>query len=66
MPTKLQDTIVAAVLAGADLDAIEEQIIDRAPLDEEQKSALWLYAEALTDWPARLLLNERDPVDVGH
>ena len=66
MPTKLQDTIVAAVLAGADLDAIEEQIIDRAPLDEEQKSALWLYAEALTDRPARLLLNERDPVDVGH
>ena len=66
MPTKLQDTIVAAVLAGADLDAIEEEIIDRAPLDEEQKSALWLYAEALTDRPARLLLNETDPVDAGN
>ena len=35
------------MLAGVELDAIEDSIIGRAPADEEQKSALWLYAEVL-------------------
>ncbi|HEX5924743.1 MAG TPA: hypothetical protein VFY45_12985 [Baekduia sp.] len=50
---ELQHTIAAALSDGSELDAIEQQIINRAPLDEEQKSALWLYAAALTQRPAR-------------
>jgi hypothetical protein len=55
MLVKLQRAIASAVLAGVDLDAIEDSIISRAPVDEEQKSALWLYAEALVDRPAELI-----------
>jgi len=49
MLTELQCTIAQAVQSGAELRAIEDEIIDRAPIDEEQKSVLWLYAEALAD-----------------
>jgi hypothetical protein len=52
MFTELQHTIAAALSDGFELDTIEQQIINRAPLDEEEKSALWLYAEALTRQPA--------------
>jgi hypothetical protein len=51
----LRYTIAQAALAGIKLDAIEEQIINQAPIDSEQKSALWLYAEAVTHRPARLI-----------
>jgi hypothetical protein len=47
--TGLQREIARAVLAGVDLEGIEETIIDPAPVDEEQKSALWLYAEGLCE-----------------
>ena len=49
MLVRLQQAIASAVLAGVELDAIEDSIISRAPVDEEQKSALWLYAEVLID-----------------
>jgi hypothetical protein len=48
MLAELQRTIASAVMAGAGLDAIEDEIINRAPMDEELKSAMWLYAEVLT------------------
>ena len=47
MVTGLQRQIARAVRAGIELDEIEELIIDPASVDEEQKAALWLYAEAL-------------------
>ena len=49
MVSELLRQIADAVLAGAGVDAIEEAIIDPAPLDEEQKSVLWLYAQALQE-----------------
>jgi hypothetical protein len=49
MVSELLRQIADAVLAGAGIDAIDEAIIDPAPLDEEQKSVLWLYAQALQD-----------------
>ena len=58
---ELQHTIAAALSDGSELDAIEQQIINRAPLDEEEKSALWLYAAALTQrsaWLARAIFGE--------
>ncbi len=52
--------IAVAVLSGATLDAIERDIIDCAPVDEEQKSALWLYAQAVNDRPSRLIAPDAD------
>jgi hypothetical protein len=49
MATQLQGQIMQAIKAGMDLTTIEEQIIDPAPLDEDEKAALWLYAQALRE-----------------
>jgi hypothetical protein len=43
----LQEQVEQAVRAGMDLDAIEQTIIEPAKIDEDQKAALWLYAEVL-------------------
>ena len=48
MVPELQRQIARAVRAGVELDEIEQLVIDPSPLDEEQKAALWLYAEALS------------------
>jgi hypothetical protein len=53
MISELLGQIATAVVAGTPADAIEEAIIDPAPLDEEHKSALWLYVGALWDPPQR-------------
>ncbi len=55
MFAELRGAIAQAVLAGTQLDAIERAIINPAPLDDEQKAALWLYAETVADRPARLM-----------
>ena len=60
MLSELQRRIAVAVLADADLDAIEATIISPAPLDEEQKSALWLYAEVLLERRHDAILTERE------
>ena len=36
---------------GLDLDEIEHDIIEPAPIAEDEKSALWLYAQALSERP---------------
>lgn len=43
----LQRRIEQAAHADVSLDAIETEIINPAPVDEEEHAALWLYAEAL-------------------
>jgi hypothetical protein len=60
MLAELRQAIASAVLAGVELDAIEDAIIRRAPVDEEQKSALWLYAEVLIERPAELIHENPD------
>ena len=50
--------IAQALRDGADLEEIEAQIIDRAPVDEDQRAALWLYAEALSDNPSAASLED--------
>jgi hypothetical protein len=47
MVGRFEELIEQAVNAGVDLDEIEERIINAAPVDEEWRAALWLYAEAL-------------------
>lgn len=48
---ELQRCIGERVRHGGSLDQVEEEIIDPAPLDENQKAALWLYA--WTELPRR-------------
>jgi hypothetical protein len=38
-------------MAGQDIDEIEHSIIELAPIAEDEKSALWLYAQALSERP---------------
>lgn len=54
MFTELRDEIARAALAGADLAVIDDELIRSVPIDEEEKSVLWLYAQALTDRPERV------------
>jgi len=61
MVSELVRQIAEMVLAGAGVDAIEDAIIDPAPLDEEQKSVLWLYAQALQERRSDGMLVEREP-----
>jgi hypothetical protein len=61
MVSELVRQIADAVLAGAGVDAIEEAIIDPAPLDEEQKSVLWLYAQTLQERRSVGMLAGREP-----
>ena len=61
MVSELLRQIADAVLAGAGVDAIDAAIIDPAPLDEEQKSVLWLYAQALQERRSVGMLAEREP-----
>ena len=61
MVSELLRQIADAVLAGAGIDAIDEAIIDPAPLDQEQKSVLWLYARALQERRSDGMLAEREP-----
>jgi hypothetical protein len=49
----LHRQIADAVRTGVDLDEIERNIIDRAPIVEDERSALWLYAQALSERPVR-------------
>ena len=60
MVSELLRQIADAVLAGAGVDAIDEAIIDPAPVDEEQKSVLWLYAQALQERRGDPMLAERE------
>ncbi len=52
MVSELQRQVAEALGAGASLAEVERTIIDRTPLDEEQRAALWLYADALHWQPA--------------
>lgn len=55
MLSELQQQIAYALRDGADLDSIEAELIDPALVDEEQKAALWLYAEALQARRSRIV-----------
>ena len=61
MVSELLRQIADAVLAGAEVDAIDAAIIAPAPLDEEQKSVLWLYAQALQERRSDRMRDAREP-----
>jgi hypothetical protein len=49
MATQEQRLIIQAVKAGMDLAEIEETIIDPAPMEEDEKAAVWLFAQAVRE-----------------
>ncbi len=65
MALERQRQIALAVAAGAELEEIEATIIDPAPVDEEQKAALWLYAEALQERRRDSMLTEEKVALLG-
>jgi hypothetical protein len=38
--------------AGLTLDQLDDELLRDAPLDEDEKAALWLFGHALLDVPA--------------
>jgi hypothetical protein len=65
MALELERVIAKAVLDGVSLDRIEEEIIDRARIEEDERAALWLYADALLEQHTETLLRERELVMTG-
>jgi hypothetical protein len=49
--------------AGSSLDEIEAEVVREAPLDEDQRSALWLYAWSRLEAPSRA--SEHRPIVIG-
>lgn len=49
MATQVQRRIIQAVKGGMDLAEIEETIIDPAPMEEDEKAAVWLFAQAVRE-----------------
>jgi hypothetical protein len=43
----LQEHVRTLVRAGVELDVIEREVIERAPLAPDERDALWLFAWAL-------------------
>jgi hypothetical protein len=48
--------------AGESLDEIDAEVVRDAPLDEERRSALWLYAWSRLEAPAS---DDRRPAVIG-
>ena len=49
----LRQQVLQAIDEGASLDDVEQQVILRAPLSPELRSALWLYAWGLSEREAQ-------------
>ena len=58
----LQLRVLEAVRVGMPMVEIESSIIEPALVDEDEKAALWLYAEALRELGNR----EREPALLGN
>ena len=44
-----RDRVAEAIDGGAPLDAIEADVIEHAPLTDDSRDALWLYAWGLSE-----------------
>jgi hypothetical protein len=45
-----QAEIASRMRQGEDFGDVETEVIDPAPLPEEEKAALWLYGWSFVDW----------------
>jgi hypothetical protein len=62
MATQVRGRIIQAAKTGMDLDTIEQTIIDPAPMEEDEKAALWLFAQAVRERESLT----REPALVGN
>lgn len=63
MGSTLEQQVAQAVRAGLDRDEIEKLVIDPARLEEDEKAALWLYAQALEERrDESMLINSERPL----
>jgi hypothetical protein len=63
MGSTLEQRVAQAVRAGLDRDEIEKLMIDPARLEEDEKAALWLYAQALEERrDESMLINSERPL----
>jgi hypothetical protein len=44
-----RERVAAGLDAGLTIDELDEQLLRDAPLDEDEKAALWLFGHALLD-----------------
>lgn len=65
MISHVHGQIVQALRAGQDIDDIEQDIIEPADLAEDEKSALWLYAQVLSEHPRILGSPARELAPLG-
>jgi hypothetical protein len=62
---RYRDHILHGLAAGLTLDQLDEQLLGKAPLDEDQKAALWLYGFAMLDLHKELEPAAAKPEPVG-
>jgi hypothetical protein len=44
-----RERVVAGLAEGLTIEQVDEQLLRDAPLDEDEKAALWLFGHALLD-----------------
>jgi hypothetical protein len=64
---RYREHVLNGLAAGLTLDQLEEQLLGQAPLDEDQKAALWLYGFSMLDLHKELgpVARELEPVGSG-
>jgi hypothetical protein len=55
-----RERVAAGLDAGLTIEQLDEQVLRDAPLDEDEKAALWLFGHALLDLRGHSV---RAPVD---
>jgi hypothetical protein len=64
---RYREHVLNGLAAGLTLDQLEEQLLGKAPLDEDQKAALWLYGFSMLDLHKELgpVARQLEPVGSG-
>jgi hypothetical protein len=62
----LMERVREELEAGSSLETVEDRIIEPTPLDEERRSALWLYAWSVATNYARRHSGLRPEADRAH
>jgi hypothetical protein len=62
---RYRDHVLHGLAAGLTLDQLDEQLLGKAPLDEDEKAALWLYGFTLLDLHKELAPAGAEPETVG-
>jgi hypothetical protein len=56
-----RERVAAGLDAGLTIEQLDEQLLRDAPLDEDEKAALWLFGHALLDLRGDTVRRPPDP-----